>query len=69
MYESVFPGDWHESSVFDLAHWKNGLAFKNIHFSEVGRPVIKIAELKKGVSSQTARTMAEYDPSVFIRHH
>ena len=67
MYECVGPDDWQKSSVFDLAHWKNGLAFKNIDFSEAGRPVIKIAELKNGVTSQTARTMAEYDASVFIQ--
>ena len=67
MYECVGPEDWQESSVFDLAHWKNGLVFKNIDFSESGRPVIKIAELKNGVTSQTARTMAEYNPSVFVR--
>lgn len=67
MYECVGPDDWLESSVFDLAHWKNGLAFKNIDFSETGRPVIKIAELKNGVTSQTARTRADYDPSVFVK--
>lgn len=67
MYELVGPDDWNVSSVFDLAHWKNGLAFKNIDFSDHGRPVIKIAELKSGVSSQTARTMANYDPSVFVK--
>ena len=67
MYDCVNPADWKESSVFDLAHWKNGLAFKNIDFSEAGRPVIKIAELKNGVTPQTARTMAEYDPSVFVK--
>ncbi len=67
MYELVGPDDWKEFSVYDLAHWKNGLAFKNIDFSDVGRPVIKIAELKNGVSSQTARTMAVYDPSVFVK--
>ena len=67
MYDRVGPHDWRESSVFDLATWKNGLAFKNINFADVGRPVIKIAELKNGVTSQTARTMEEYDPSVFVR--
>ncbi|WP_188235766.1 restriction endonuclease subunit S [Sphingopyxis sp. LK2115] len=67
MYELVGPHDWNVSSVFDLAHWKNGLAFKNIDFSDHGRPVIKIAELKNGVSPQTARTMADYDRSVFVK--
>jgi type I restriction enzyme S subunit len=67
MYDPVGPDDWKESSVFDLAQWKNGLAFKNIDFSDRGWPVIKIAELKSGVSPQTARTMADYDPSVHVK--
>ena len=66
MYERVDTNDWPSSSVFDLAQWKNGLAFKNIDFSETGRPIIKIAELKSGITQQTARTMADYEPSVFI---
>ena len=67
MYECIRPDDWSEYSLFDIAFWKNGLAFKNIDFAKSGRPVIKIAELKNGVTSQTALTMAEYDPSVFVR--
>jgi type I restriction enzyme S subunit len=66
MYERVGTNDWPGSSVFDLARWKNGLAFKNIDFSETGRPVIKIAELKNGITQQTARTMADYEPSAFV---
>ena len=67
MYECVRPDDWRECSLFDLALWKNGLAFRNIDFAQSGRPVIKIAELKNGVTSQTALTTAEYDSSVFVR--
>lgn len=67
MYEYVGNAGWHSSSVYDLAVWKNGLAFKNIDFSDFGRPVIKIAELKNGATEQTARTRAEYDPSVFVQ--
>ena len=32
--------------LFDLAIWKNGLAFKKIDFSEDGVPVIKMAQYK-----------------------
>lgn len=67
MYEYVGTAGWQPSSVYDLANWKNGLAFKNIDFSDTGRPIIKIAELKNGVTAQTARTMAEYDHSVFVQ--
>ena len=40
--------------LFDLAIWKNGLAFKKIDFSEDGVPVIKIAELNNGIGSNTS---------------
>lgn len=66
MYEAVGPGEWALMSVYELAEWKNGLAFKNIDFSPDGLPVIKIAELKNGVTSQTARTASEYNPSVYV---
>lgn len=67
MFDRRGGQDWRECSVFDLARWKNGLAFKNIDFSPAGRPVIKIAELKAGVTPQTARTDANYDHSVFVK--
>ncbi len=66
MIGSAAPKDWRRSSIFSLARWKNGLAFKNIDFAEAVRPIIKIAELKDGVTSQTARTMADYGPSVSV---
>ena len=67
MVECVAPEDWRRSSIFNLARWKNGLAFKNIDFAEAGRPIIKIAELKGGVTSKTAHTMADYGQSVSVR--
>ena len=54
-------------SLFDLATWKNGLAFKKIDFSETGRPVIKIAELNNGISANTSFTLGEYGEDVFVR--
>ena len=54
-------------SLFDLAIWKNGLAFKKIDFSEIGRPVIKIAELNNGINSNTSFTLGDYGEEVFIR--
>lgn len=67
MYEYVGPDHWERITVFDLARWKNGLAFKSINFSETGRPVIKIAELKSGITDQTKFTDSDYDESVFVR--
>lgn len=55
-------------SLFDLAVWKNGLAFKNIDFSTTGKPVIKIAELNNGISNNTAYTDKEYSDEVALRY-
>ncbi len=63
--ESEFNGKRY--SLYDLAKWKNGLAFKKIDFSENGgTPVIKIAELNNGIGSTTAYTKGEYDKDVFL---
>lgn len=55
-----------ERTMYSLAEWKNGLAFKNIHFSSGGKPVIKIAELKNGITGQTQFTEQEFDESVAL---
>ena len=49
-----------------MAEWVNGLAFRNIHFSDSGKPVIKIAEIKNGISGQTKFTGQTFDESVHI---
>lgn len=54
-------------SLFDLATWKNGLAFKKIDFSDKGLPVIKIAELNNGISSNTSFTQGDYGEDVFVQ--
>lgn len=53
-------------SLFDLATWKNGLAFKKIHISETGVPVIKIAELNNGIGGTTAYTQQVFSEDVHI---
>lgn len=55
-------------SLYSLARWSNGLAFRDIHFSPVGLPVIKIAELKEGVSGQTRYTLQTFDDRVFVQN-
>ena len=52
-------------SLFELATWKNGLAFKKINFSETGVPVIKIAELNNGIGGTTAYTLSIEIISIF----
>ena len=53
-------------SLYELATWKNGLAFKRIDFSGTGKPVIKIAELNNGISSNTSYTSGDYGEDVAL---
>lgn len=52
--------------LYDLAEWKNGLAFRKIDFSNKGKPVIKIAELKNGITGQTQFTNGNYGEAVSL---
>ncbi|CCA91251.1 restriction endonuclease subunit S [Novosphingobium sp. PP1Y] len=55
---SDFPIGWDVKPVIDQANWVNGAAYKKMHFVAPGEglPVIKIAELKAGVTSTTGFT-------------
>ena len=67
LYHPHFPDDWDRRPLYSLAQWVNGLAFRNIQFSPTGKPVIKIAEIKGGISGQTKFTHQRFDESVRIR--
>ncbi len=54
-------------TLFDLATWKNGLAFKKIDFSNTGIPIIKIAELNNGINENTSYTQSYYGEDVFLK--
>lgn len=62
--ESSLSGDRH--TLYDLATWKNGQAFKKIDFSATGKPVIKIAELNNGIGSNTSFTKGNYGDAVAL---
>jgi len=49
------PTGWDTIPLYDTAQWVNGAAFKNEDFCSAGEglPVIKIGELKSGISDQT----------------
>lgn len=67
--EQAPPGldsSWVERELHGLAQWRNGLAFRASQFGERGMPVIKIAELKNGLSSQTNYTAQEFDDELRV---
>jgi type I restriction enzyme S subunit len=67
LYQPEFPDHWERHPLYNLARWVNGLAFREINFSPTGWPVIKIAEVKNGVSEQTKFTQQSFDDSVRVR--
>jgi len=64
----LIPRGWEQIAVFNIAKFVNGAAFKNDDFSESskGRPIIKIAELKNGITPQTKFTSKELGPKYKI---
>ena len=66
IYRPLFPKHWEKTDLYSLAKWVNGLAFRNIEFQRTGMPVIKIAEIKNGITEQTKFTQQEFDDSVRV---
>lgn len=67
LYNIQSSNDGKRYSLFELANWKNGLAFKKINFSDMGVPIIKIAELNNGVGSTTAYTQQIFPEDVHLK--
>ncbi len=67
LYHPDYPDHWARCPLYSLAQWVNGLAFRDIQFSRSGMPVIKIAEVKGGISGQTKFTEQTFDDSVRVR--
>ena len=67
LYHPRFPQHWERQPIYAMAQWVNGLAFRNIQFSDTGMPVIKIAEIKGGISGQTKFTKQTFDESVRVK--
>ncbi|MCY4354214.1 MAG: restriction endonuclease subunit S [Truepera sp.] len=67
LYHPRLPNYWKRKPLYAMAQWVNGLAFRKIQFSSTGKPIIKIAELKGGISGQTKFTDQTFDDSVRVR--
>lgn len=67
LYAPSFHFGAEPQPLLGLAEWINGLAFKNIAFTNDGLPVVKIAEIKSGFSDATKRTNGVYDDRVRLR--
>lgn len=67
LYHPSYPDHWKRRPLYSLARWINGLAFRDIQFRPSGMPVIKIAEIKGGISEQTKFTQQTFDEPVRVR--
>lgn len=54
----LIPEGWEVRPFSELASFVNGFAFKPSHWGMSGRPIVKIKELKEGVTSNTPRCSA-----------
>lgn len=63
------PNDWSLRSLYECAQYINGAAFKAEHFSSdrKGRPIVKIGELKDGITDQTKFTVTDFEPKYKIQ--
>lgn len=60
------PADWQAISVYDLADYINGAAFKKDEYADSGVPIIKIAELKNGITNSTQHCCVTKDTKYYI---
>jgi type I restriction enzyme S subunit len=51
--QDYVPNGWESRSLYDLAEYINGKAFKQSELGDKGLPVIKIAELHDGITTST----------------
>jgi type I restriction enzyme S subunit len=52
-------GEWREIALWDIAEYINGRATKPSELASNGVPVIKIAELNRGITEETDRIPPE----------
>ena len=60
------PDNWENMSVYELADYINGAAFKKNEYADTGLPIIKIAELKNGITDSTQRCCVKKDEKYYI---
>ena len=62
------PDGWKKVSFAELAEFVNGYAFKPAQLGNVGLPIIKIPELKSGITAKTPRNPGDLIPAKYYIH-
>lgn len=61
------PEGWKPVAFSEVASFMNGFAFKPSHFTDDGLPVIKIKELKSGITADTPRCSGEIKEKYLVK--
>lgn len=59
------PQGWKKLSINNIAEYINGYAFKPSDWGEIGKPIIKIKEMGRGVSNDTPRYIGNDIPQKY----
>ena len=62
------PEGWKEKPLYDYADFINGTSFKEDEYGTEGLPIIKIAELKNGITEATQYFNGEKDPKYNVEN-
>ena len=65
-FNGTKPDLWKNKSVYELAEYINGAAFKKNEYADKGLPIIKITELKNGITNATQYCCTEKDVKYYI---
>ncbi len=65
----MIPEKWDIYSLYDLADYLNGTSFKKSEMSEkTGVPIVKIAELKDGITDSTKYCIVEKQDKYYLKN-
>lgn len=64
----MIPKGWEISALYNLAEYINGTSFKAKDYGEQGLPIIKIAELKNGITDGTKFFIGKKDNKFYLKN-
>lgn len=64
----IIPKGWDVKLLYDIAEYINGTSFKAKDYCDKGLPIIKIAELKNGITNSTNFFQGEKDNKFYLKN-
>ena len=64
----MIPDGWELECIYNLAEYINGASFKSKDLGDKGLPIIKIAELKNGITDGTKFFNGEKDKKLYLKN-